>query len=372
MIYLCAKISGLRPAKKSPAPIAVALLLCLFWVVSLDAFAAEAPPVSRELHWAVTREKFELALERLRIKEKAPPPSPVVLCHGLFADSRFLNLEEDMSLARFLAKEGFDVWNLSLRGTGRSLNPLQWGSKSWNLDDVIDNDVAAVIRYVQKETGKARLLWVGYEMGGMLLYGYLEKKGASGLAGLVTIGAPVTFNQPEQEPIKRLLGLAERPWLKKIVLYLNWPVLGRLLIPLVPKVEELFYNRENIEEGIQEKLLEQSLVEIHPGVLDHLLSIIRRGEFVSAGGDFSYAEHLSKIQLPLLLIGGEGDKLAPPATIRAVYQKVRSEDRTLRIFGPGSKDSLAYGHFDLILGKKAKEEVYPVIGRWLKRREESR
>jgi len=306
-------------------------------------------------------------LERLRVGE-AQRPSPVVLSHGVLVNSLFLNLDDDHSLGRYLAREGFDVWNLSFRGTGRSLNPLKGGPKTWTLDDMMERDISAVIRYIQKETRRSAVLWVGYEMGGLILYGYLEKKGASGLVGLVTIAAPVTFTHPQQEPVKRLLRLDESPTLKKLFLSLNTPFLGRLLLPLVPKMESLFYNRENIEDEIKEKLLENALADINPGVLEHLLLMIRRGEFVSAKGDFNYRRNLTKVRVPILLIGGEKDALAPPETIKGVHRAIGSADRSLRIFGPRSKDSAAYGHMDLILGKKAGEEVFPVIGRWLRER----
>lgn len=280
-----------------------------------------------------------------------------------------MNLDENHSLARYLAKEGFDVWNLSLRGTGRSLNPLKGSPKSWTLDDMIDRDISTVIRYVQKESKRSQVFWLGYEMGGLLLYGYLVKKGALGLVGGVIIGSPVTFKDSQQKPIKRLLSLEENPTLKKIFLFLNTPFFGKFLIPLAPKIEEIFYNRENIEDEVKEKLLEDALAEINPGVLDHLLLMIKRGEFISARGDFSYQNNLAKIQLPLLLIGGEKDMLAPPEAIQLVHSTVGSRDRTLRIFGPRTKDSVSYGHLDLIVGKKAKDEVFPVIGRWLDRRD---
>lgn len=343
------------------------LLFCLPSVAVVP--AAEVPYISREPHWAVTAEKFELALERLQAGKRARRRPPVILSHGIFVNSLFLNLDEDRSLARYLAAAGFDVWNLSFRGTGRSLNPLQGGAKSWSLDDMIDKDLAPVIRYVQKESGNSQVLWVGYEMGGLLLYGYAAKKGASGLAGAVTIGAPITFNHPRQEPLKKLLTLEENPSLKKIFLALNGSFLGSHLIPLIPKMEEFFYNRENIEEEIKEKFLADALADINPGMLEHLLTLIKRGEFVSAKGDFSYRKNMAKIQLPLLLIGGEQDQVAPPEAIRAAYGAVGSKDRTLRIFGPRSKDSAAYGHMDLILGKRSREEVYSAIGRWLKQRD---
>jgi len=346
------------------------LFLLLFPSFSVPKlFSGEAPWISRELHWAVTEEKFELALERLRAEKRPRRRSAVILSHGLFVNNLFLNLDEDHSLGRYLAREGFDVWNLSLRGIGRSLHPLKGGSKRWSLDDLIDKDLAPVIRYVQKESRSPKVIWVGYEMGALLLYGYLEKRGPSGLSAAVSVGAPVTFNHPQQELMRNLLALEEKPTLKKIFLSVNAPFLGRLLIPLVPKIEGVCYNRDNMEDEVRGKFLAEALAEINPGILDHLLRIIQRGEFVSAEGNFSYRKHLAKIQLPLLLIGGEGDQVAPPEAIRTVYRAVGSTDRTLRIFGPRSKDSAAYGHIDLILGKKAPEEVFFAIGRWLKQRD---
>ena len=313
----------------------------------------------------MTGEKFELALERLHTPRGRRGLS-VILSHGFFVNSLFLNLDEDHSLARHLAQEGFDVWNLSLRGTGRSLKPLKNPPSRWSLEEMIERDIPAVIRYVQRESGSSKVVWLGYELGGLLGYGYLERSDGAGLAGLVAIGAPVTFSHPRQAPMKGLLKLEESPALKKMFLSLNGPFLGRFLIPLLPKLEALFYNRDNIEDEIRGKLLEESLVEINPGVLDQLLLTIRRGEFVSAKGDFSYRKNLAKIQLPVLLIGGEGDMLAPPESLRAVYEAVGSEARTLRIFGSRAKGSAAYGHMDLILGRKARQEVFPVIAGWLK------
>ncbi|MBI2358323.1 MAG: alpha/beta fold hydrolase, partial [Deltaproteobacteria bacterium] len=242
----------------------------------------ETPFVSREMHWAVTTEKFELALERLRPGNTVRYRVPVVLSHGFFVNNLFLNLDEEYSLGRYLAREGFDVWNLSLRGIGRSLDPLKGGPKSWTLDDMIDKDLSAVIRYVREESRSAKVRWIGYDMGALLAYGYVEKKGGSGLAALVAIGAPVTFDHPEQAPMKRLLKLEESPLLKKAFLSLNGPFLGRILIPLAPGLAEIFYNPENIVEEIKSKWLEETLAPIHPGILDHLLRMIKQGEFVSA------------------------------------------------------------------------------------------
>ena len=359
--------SGTKEVTVLKKSISQGLLVSLLCFLS-NAWGADAPHVSRKLHWAVTEKKFELAMERFRLKNPSQR-TPVVLAHGLMVNSRFMNLTREYSLAQYLAEEGFDVWNLSLRGTGRSLKPLKAPPKKWSLDDMMNDDLSSVISYVQKQSGSPRVNWVGYEMGGLLLYGYLEKKRSrSGIGALVTIGTPVLFNDSKQEPMKALLKLEKSPTWKKIVLYMDGPLFKRLLIPRIPAVEKFFYNPENMDTEVEQKLLETALAPVNPGVLDHVITMIRKGEFVSATGSHSYRKNLARIRVPVLIIGGEQDPFAPPQVLRTTYRELKSLDRTRRIFGSRPKDSVAYGHYDLILGKKAKEEVFPLIASWLKKR----
>ena len=350
------------------------LLISLFLILPLyfsppGLWGAESPFVLQEDHWAVTEQKFELAMSRLRLKELRRR-TPLVLSHGFLVNSRFLDLTEEHSLARYLAQEGFDVWNLSLRGTGKSLNPLGGGPKKWTLDDMIREDIGPVVSYVQRQSGSSRVNWVGFEMGGLLPYGYVEeKRNASGINALVTIATPMTFNHPEQEPMKVLLKLQESPNWRKLFLYLDGPLLGRLVIPLVPKIEQFFYNPENMDPEVKEKFLEVALAPVNEGVLDHITTMVKQGEFVTADGNTSYLKNLARLRIPVLIIGGEKDEVAPPSALRAEYRALKSRDRTRRSFGSRPKDEAAYGHYDLILGKKAKEEVFPLIARWLERRD---
>jgi pimeloyl-ACP methyl ester carboxylesterase len=136
----------------------------------------------------------------------------------------------------------------------------------------------------------------------------------------------------------------------------------------VPKIEEIFYNPENMDDEVKGQLLDEALAMIHPGVFDHILLMIKRGEALSSREDFRYREHLDKIQVPVLLIGGEADPLAPPKALRAIERGLGSADRTLKIFGGGPRKATTYGHFDLVLGRGAKDEIFPVIGQWLKQR----
>lgn len=320
--------------------------------------------LSRDRHWAVTDEKFEIAMQRVR---RGTPRIriPVLLIHGMIVNGRFLDLGQGASLAEYLAEAGFDVWNVSLRGTGRSLNPLGWGDKPWTLDAIVKQDLPAVIDYVKRETKSDAVFLLGYELGGILAYAYLGTNAAHSAAALVSIGAPMTFDAPEQEPLKLLLKLDAYPALKNFLLYVSVPMLGQLALPLFKNVEEVFYNPDNLDQALKQELLAHALAPVNRGVLDHVITMIDKGEAVSADGKVSYREALANVGVPLLIIGGGEDPIAPAPALEKIYREVGSTDRELMIFWSDPEEDVSYGHFDLILGRNAAEEVFPLIRDWL-------
>lgn len=345
-----------------------AVLLCLLPGPGRGASLDDAY-VTSERHWAVTGARFELTAMRFRLNRNVRHPKPVILIHGLLVDSRFLDFGS-ASLAEYLAEAGFDVWNLSMRGTGRSLDPLGWGNKPWTLDDVLKDDLPTVIDYVRKTTGSAEVLVVGYELGGALALAHVGTAPEHGVAGIVSIAAPMSFDSPEQDWLDILLRLDRQPVLRNSLLYLNSSGMNRLLF-LIPGVEEAFYNPENMTQRVQQELLESLLIPVNPGVLDQLVKTVEKDAFVSADGASSYRDALSRVRVPVLLIGGAADPIAPPEALQKVYSELGSKNRDLMIFWSDPDEDVAYGHFDLILGKNAHDEVFPLIRGWLESREGS-
>lgn len=343
----------------------VNLLAALLWLSPglLAAASLDDPFVSTERQWVVTDEKFELSLKRFRLYKREPRPLPVILIHGLLVNSTFLDFGR-ASLAEYLAEAGFDVWNLSLRGTGRSLNPLGWGKKPWNLDDVLKSDLPVVIEYVRKQTGSEEVLLVGYELGGALALAHVGRASEHGVAGVVSIAAPMSFDDPDQDWLDTLLKLDRVPLLRTTLLHMNSSGLNRMLF-FMPWFEDAFYNRKNMAQSVRQELLDTALTPVNRGVLNHIVTAVEQDEFVSADGKTSYREALARISIPVLLVGGASDSIAPPGALERVYRELGSEDRELMIFWPDPGEDVSYGHFDLILGRKAKHEVFPLIRRWL-------
>jgi len=105
------------------------------------------------------------------------------------------------SFVKRLLYYGADCHVLELRGHGRSSVELQRRTAAaerrppppdldfgWDLDSYLLEDLPAAVRAVKERTGRAKIVYLGNSMGGMLGYGYAGSH--DDLMGLVTIGAP--------------------------------------------------------------------------------------------------------------------------------------------------------------------------------------
>ena len=80
---------------------------------------------------------------------------------------------------------------------------------------------------------------------------------------------------------------------------------------------------------------------------------------------FSFGDHLERIRVPMLVIAGARDRLTPPADLERLVQRLGSSDKTFWVAGHASGLKHEYSHVDLVLGRHAPDEVYPVVTAWL-------
>ena len=66
------------------------------------------------------------------------------------------------------------------------------------------------------------------------------------------------------------------------------------------------------------------------------------------------------MDLPLLVVSGANDDLAPPASVRPAYERSRSKDKTYR--------TAPLGHIDLLVGRDAPLSTWPLLTSWLDQR----
>ena len=126
-------------------------------------------PEPDQIVYCITEDSWRLALSRYLPARPLDGAPPVVLCPGFGLSGAIFDLDEEVSLARYLASRGYDVWVLDFRGRGASEKPRLWGRRRlrWCFDDYVDFDVPAALEAVCKTTGARQVQWVGLSMGAL-------------------------------------------------------------------------------------------------------------------------------------------------------------------------------------------------------------
>jgi len=222
---------------------------------------------------------------------------------------------------------------------------------------------------VQRISGRRPVYYVGHSMGGLL--GYAAASSLTGaLAGIVTLGSPYHFARGSWALM--LLGTAVLALDRRVSIDHHAPALK----PLGEAVRLL---RSFVESpifplpirGFAARSMEPMVLGQHMSLaMDSGSAVVLKNLFISGvesrrsghrlGGLSGYAGAFEGVDLPLLIIAGTKDDLAPPASVRPAYEHSRSRDKTYRTF--------PRGHIDLLIGRDAPLTVWPSLEAWLRQR----
>lgn len=325
-----------------------------------------------EVHFAATADGWRLALHRHRARG-AGPGLPVILCGGYACNRHFMDYDERYSLARFLARAGFDAWVLELRGRGLS-HPTRACPRphTWTFDDLAATDVPAAVEHVAAATGR-RVAWIGHSMGGMIAYAYLGAYGGaaapSALAAGVTLAAPVVF-PPASSALLHRLGAALLAVPFSDTIHQRW-VLGALWnVVGTSGAVQVGMNPENVDRAVVGRALRRFIGNVPRAKLQQLAAWSLEGAFASVDRRVDYRAALGGVTTPLLVAAGSADRLATPTAVRHALTHLPHGTASYVEFGRAHGHSVDYGHVDLVLGLAAPEEVFPTVARWLAERAE--
>jgi pimeloyl-ACP methyl ester carboxylesterase len=247
----------------------------------------------------------------------------------------------------------------------------------WDIDTYLLEDVPAAVRAVKERTGRAKIVYLGNSMGGMIGYGYAGSH--DDLMGLVTIGAPsdlgrgfllmraaALFGPAILAPLidaacaaasrveaarhrtARLLRklrivrraanlLADEDALPRDVRFSHVPVDSVLRLLSRVSTEQNLKRYERIARHVG-SLLNPSRVtaaefrwllsqggEKEPRkVVEEFARWIRNDEMKCYRTGFDYKAHFADIRVPLAVIYGDLDKIASAKSTSSIYRQVRS------------------------------------------------
>lgn len=283
--------------------------------------------------------------------------APVILIHG-FAQNRYSWHTNVRSISAYLANEGWDVWNLELRGHGRSRTGTDGRAQQYS------DYIADIVRFAQHLPEPA--FWVGHSLGASVAYAGAAKQIASATPrGVIGIGGVYQFAQQGHllpAICKIAHHLPKSRWTESI--QINTRISGAILTRFFPLLDAAAYW--------------SPISGWWPGSVEPALTVER----MSLGFDWipvriwhemaewGFANQVPwdaawrQTDVPLFVVLGDKDSMQFPEDGRTAFDRSNSADKTLRIFNLAD-DGFHWGHLDLVLGKHAPAHVWPAIHAWM-------
>lgn len=298
--------------------------------------------------------------------------TPVFVVHGLGSNRHDLDCPDDRySLARYLHRDGFDVWIVELRGAGASNHRVKKALKGFTIDDYVLHDVPAALRLVEDETGEEAVHWVGHSLGGSLAYPLMATNDTR-LRSAVTIGAP-TMHALRHEQFEFALPVATAA-LKAVPYFWGYKrgaQLGSYALKYgAPILAKLLFTLENCELQDLARVGRVALDDVPSGVTLQMLEWYHARKMTSHYGTVDPIAGLARSRTPLLVVAGNKDRLTPVEDVRIAFDKSGAEKKELFVVGREHGHCSDYGHIDLVFGRQAREEVFPRIRDWFVQHDE--
>jgi len=320
---------------------------------------------------ATTGDGVRLALSHYRPASPADRAStPIVLCHGLAANRFGFDLAPSRSLARWLASRGRDVWVLELRGSGRSNRPSARGPLRWGFtfDDYLLHDLPTAFAKVRERTGASSLDFVGHSMGGLLGYAHIGSSD-NALRSLVAVGSSLDYYDSPSDfhLLKHLAPVARRLPMIPV------GILTRLGAPLAGRFDSAHdrfnFVVENVEPALLRRVNAVAVHDVSGPLLAQLATAFDPPGLLSYDGSVCYADTVDRATVPVLAIAGDADRQCAPSAAEHTLRRTKHPASALHVFGREHGHPTSYGHFDLLIGRRVREEVFPVIERFLEARD---
>lgn len=315
-----------------------------------------------------TPDGSHIELRRLPLPEASSPLPPVLLVHGVGANHRNQDLLADLSLARHLSRLGRDVWLLTLR-SGVSRRSFA-ETRRVSFGAMVRNDLPMALAEVLARTERDALDYVGFSMGGMLLYAALgHTVHVDRVRRVAILGSPAVVRPPVPIPVPAFLG--KLPEVLYPTLRLRWAArAGAFAVEwLRTPAHHWVLNPANVAPGVSRAGL-VNVVEDVPGPLNRDFAGWAAGGGALTLEGAPVLARLASVKSPAIFFAGRGDRLAPPESVRAAFDAWGAEASTEKQFvllGVESGFSADYGHGDLAFGARVVEEVFEPLSAFLGR-----
>ena len=336
---------------------------------------AETVTIRKSLHEVITEDGKPLIMTRKEPLDGAKHHNPVMLVHGL-GQNRFSWHLSRRSMENFLVRNGFEVFNVELRGHG--LSRAAGSDAPENFEAYVRYDIPAFIRSIQDLSGKQKTFYIGHSLGGIISY-CLGVRHRNDLAGIVSIAGPFDFGKGNL-PMKLLAKIGKllsdrTPLFHLHPSYFYVDFLGMFVTAGLFYLDHPWnhfpfniWHARSTERDLLEERIKKGFDRTSITVFELLVRWAATGHFLSTDKSTDYSKDLRQLDLPILFVVGDRDAVVPPVSVEEGFRIAASKDKTFKLFNP-TEHGGSWGHCDLICGDRAPKEVWPFVLDWLVERD---
>ncbi len=284
--------------------------------------------------------------------------TPLLVVYSLINRHYILDLLPKVSVIRQFLENGFDVYATDWTTPSSSL-------KSMTLEELIQKCVGASVKTVQEITGEQKISLFGYCWGGIFTLAYSALH-PDKVKNLILHATPVDLEKPNTV-IENLTKHVDADNLVDELgnvpgSLINMAFILRNPLETVLKYSTFFGKPRSSDEIMQFFAIETWLYdsrpiigEIYREIVDKIYKknlLIKNKLKVGAK-----TVDLNNLTMPVLNIIGLEDDLVPPESGKYIMCEIPSKDKKLIEFPTG--------HVGLCISKKAHEQLWPEVTKWL-------
>jgi pimeloyl-ACP methyl ester carboxylesterase len=317
--------------------------------------------VNEEIHYVDNGAGWRVAIKRTSPTGTAPrTPRPVLIVPGYQMNSFIFGFHPNgPSLEGYLASRGLEVWSVDLRGQGRSQRTT--GDDRFGLAELGVDDLGIAIRHVL-QTSRLRndaVDVIGCSLGTALAFAHVACVPETPVHTMVSMAGLVTWVHVN----RAMRVLSHSPWVMSRLRMSNTRALASVALPLLVKVApwalSMYLNAESTDTS-QHEIMVRTVEDANPQVNREIAAWIARRDLVVRGVNVSKA--LPAMTRPFRCVVANNDGIVPPATSRATFDAIGSEDKKLLCVGD---DRTPIAHADLFLATIAPERIFRPIADFL-------